>query len=49
MTENQKEKEKAEKDELEDRHDEDQLMSQRKWDEFTDENKRGAGNRFNKS
>lgn len=49
VTENQKEKEKAEKDELEDRHDEDQLMSQRKWDEFTDENKRGAGNRFNKS
>jgi immunoglobulin-binding protein 1 len=49
VTENQKEEEKAEKDLLEDRDDEEELRKKREWDEFKDENKRGSGNRFNRS
>ena len=49
VTESQKANEKAEKDVLEDKHDEAELRKQREWDEFKDENKRGAGNRFNRS
>ena len=49
MTESQKQEEKAEKDLLEDRDDEAELRKQREWDEFKDDNKRGAGNRYNRS
>lgn len=49
VTETQKQNDKAEKDLLEDKHDEEELRRQREWDEFKDENKRGAGNRFNRS
>ena len=49
VTQSQKDKEKAEKDLLEDAHDEETLRQQRDWDEFKDENKRGAGNRYNRS
>ncbi len=49
MTESQKQNEKAEKDLLEDAHDEQELRKQREWDEFKDDNKRGAGNTYNRS
>ncbi|CAF0775286.1 unnamed protein product [Brachionus calyciflorus] len=49
VTESQKQEEKAEKDLLEDRDDEAELRKQREWDEFKDDNKRGAGNRYNRS
>lgn len=49
VTESQKVAEKAEKDELDDKHDEEELRKQREWDEFKDDNKRGAGNRYNRS
>jgi len=49
VTDSQKDKEKEEKDLREDAHDEEELRKQREWDEFKDENKRGAGNRYNRS
>jgi immunoglobulin-binding protein 1 len=49
VTDTQKDEEKAQKDLLEDRHDEEQLRKEREWDEFKDEHKRGSGNRFNRS
>lgn len=49
VTETQKEQEKAERDRLDDLHDEEQLRKDRDWDEFKDENKRGSGNRHNRS
>jgi immunoglobulin-binding protein 1 len=49
VTESQKEDEKASKDLLEDAHDENTLKSQREWDEYKDEHKRGEGNRYNRS
>ncbi len=49
VTDSQKDKEKEEKDLREDAHDEEELRKQREWDEFKDENKRGSGNRYNRS
>lgn len=49
VTETQKDKEKADKDLLEDMHDEETLRKEREWDEFKDDNKRGSGNRHNRS
>ena len=49
VTDSQKEDDKAKKDELADAHDEEELYRQRGWDEFTDENKRGKGNTYNRS
>ena len=49
VTDKQKEDDKAEKDRLADLHDEEELRKQREWDEFKDENKRGSGNRYNRS
>lgn len=49
VTETQKQDDKAKADALEDAHDEQELMKQRNWDEFKDENKRGAGNTYNRS
>ncbi len=49
VTQSQRDKEKAEKDLREDAHDEQELRKQREWDEFKDENKRGAGNTYNRS
>ena len=49
VTETQKAQEKAEQDEREDQHDDEELRKQREWDEFKDENKRGSGNRYNRS
>lgn len=49
VTDSQKEKDKEEKERLEDAHDEEELRRQREWDEFKDENKRGSGNRYNRS
>jgi hypothetical protein len=49
VTESQKADEKAEKDKFEDAHDDEQLRQQREWDEWKDNNKRGAGNRYNRS
>lgn len=49
VTDSQKEDDKANKDALEDVYDETQLQQQRNWDEFKDENKRGAGNTYNRS
>jgi len=49
VTQSQRDKEKAEKDLREDAHDEQELKKQREWDEFKDENKRGAGNTYNRS
>ncbi len=49
VTDGQKDEEKAAKDLLEDAHDEETLKSQRAWDEYKDEHKRGEGNRFNRS
>jgi immunoglobulin-binding protein 1 len=49
VTETQKDKEKAEKDRQEDLHDEESLKKEREWDEFKEDNKRGSGNRYNRS
>lgn len=49
VTENQKQEERAQKDLLEDKDDEDEIKKQREWDEFKDDNKRGSGNRYNRS
>lgn len=49
VTESQKQDDKAKKDALEDADDEEELYRQRGWDEFKDENKRGAGNTYNRS
>jgi immunoglobulin-binding protein 1 len=49
VTDKQKDEEKAQKDLLEDLHDEEQLRKEREWDEFKDDHKRGSGNRFNRS
>lgn len=49
VTETQKQEEKAQKDVLEDQHDDEEIKKQREWDEFKDDNKRGAGNRYNRS
>jgi len=49
VTDNQKDDDKANKDALEDAYDETQLQQARNWDEFKDENKRGAGNTYNRS
>lgn len=49
VTDSQKEDDKAKKEELEDAHDEEELYKQRSWDEFKDDNKRGAGNTYNRS
>jgi len=49
VTDSQKEDDKALKDALADAHDEEEVMRMRGWDEFTDENKRGAGNTYNRS
>ncbi len=49
VTEAQKRDDKARQEALEDAHDERELMKQREWDEFKDENKRGAGNTYNRS
>lgn len=45
---NKEDQEGFDKDEKEDRHDEAELARKRAWDEFTDEHKRGEGNRHNK-
>jgi immunoglobulin-binding protein 1 len=47
VTDKQKDDDKIEKEKLE--HDEDELQKQRDWDEWKDDNKRGAGNRYNRS
>ncbi|RNA00204.1 immunoglobulin-binding 1 [Brachionus plicatilis] len=49
VTENQKQEEKAQKDLLEDRQDDEEIKKQREWDDFKDDNKRGSGNRYNRS
>jgi len=49
VTDTPKDEEKAQKDLLEDRHDDEQLRKEREWDEFKDDHKRGSGNRFNRS
>jgi immunoglobulin-binding protein 1 len=37
------------KEELQDKDDEAELRKQREWDDWKDDNKRGSGNRFNRS
>ena len=49
VTDKQKDQDKAEKDKLEDANDENELRKQREWDEYKDDNKRGSGNRYNRS
>ena len=49
VTETQKQEEKVQKDLLEDKDDEEEIKKQREWDEFKDDNKRGSGNRYNRS
>lgn len=49
VTDSQKEDDKALKDKLADEYDEEEVVRMRGWDEFTDENKRGEGNTYNRS
>lgn len=43
----QEDEEQANREELEDKNDENELIRKRNWDEFKDENPRGSGNRHN--
>jgi len=49
VTDSQKEDDKATKDALADAHDEEEVKRMRGWDDFTDDNKRGSGNTYNRS
>ena len=44
----EEEEEERRKEELEEKDDEEELQRKRNWDEYTDEHKRGEGNRHNK-
>lgn len=49
VTDSQKEDDRVKQERLEDANDEEELQRQRDWDEWKDDNKRGEGNRYNRS